>query len=90
MGVPLTHRTVIRAKREGSWAGRVGEWFDLDLVLFHPSLLTHPIAGTLELVGQSPLCCVGSGEGSTSAVCSGQVLLDTQVPGRLGGSENEL
>lgn len=44
----------------------------------------------LELAGQLPPCCAGSGDVSAPTVCDGQVLLDIQVPGRLGRSGSEL
>lgn len=74
----------------GSWRGEAGEWLDLDFVLFHPSLKTRPVARMLGLARQLPPCCVGSGDGSASAVSEGRVLLDIQVTGGLVGSKSEL
>lgn len=66
----------------------MGEWLDLDLVLFHPSLLTGLFTGNAETDGAgASLRCVSSGDGSAFAFCDGQVLLDIQGPDSLGDSE---
>lgn len=64
----------------------MGEWLDLDLVLFHPSLLTGLFTGMLKLTGDSVLW-VSSGDGSGFAVFDSQVLLDIPVSDRLEDSE---
>lgn len=40
--------------------------------------------------GRAVTASLSSGDGSAFAACDGQVLLDIQVPGRLGDSEGKL